>query len=134
MFLLALLRAKVKDPKWFYGILLLFSLPGMFFCKTTDYFTGIGLLIGYPLGIAFEERFVKFQCTKSVPRGIARVLGGGALYVGMNVLLKLPFSEAFLESATMPAFLVRVVRYAVILFVMVGVYPLCFERVGKKRG
>ena len=53
----------------------------------------------------------------------------------LNTLLKLPFNKEFLKSETMPAFLVRTARYAVIIFVIIGVYPKLFplyERIGKK--
>mgnify|MGYP006974383452 CR=1 FL=1 len=61
-----------------------------------------------------------------------RVLGGGAVYFGLNTLLKLPFSSAFLSSGTTLAYLVRVLRYALILFAVVALYPLLFDRFGKK--
>ena len=125
---LTLLRAKVKEEKWFYLILILLSLPGVFYCKTEDYFTGLGLLMGFAAALLFEERYVNFRSTRSVPKCIARVLGGGVLYAALNTLLKLPFPKEFLESPTLPAFLVRTARYGVILFLLMGVYPLCFDR------
>ena len=53
----------------------------------------------------------------------------------LNKLLKMPFSEEFLTGGTLAAFLVRTARYAVIVFVMIGVYPKVFplfEKIGKK--
>ena len=67
---------------------------------------------------------------------ILRVLGGFAVYFGFNTLLKLPFSKEFLESEELAAFLVRACRYAIIMFVIIGVYPMIFplfEKIGKEK-
>ena len=53
----------------------------------------------------------------------------------MNVRLPKPISEEFLTGGTLGAFLVRTARYAVIVFVIIGVYPMVFplfEKIGKK--
>ena len=41
--LVQLLQARVQNTLLRYGILLLTAIPGFFYCKTTDYFTGMGL-------------------------------------------------------------------------------------------
>ena len=125
---------KKFEKRWvFYLVLLLLMLPGWFYCKTNDYYTSYGMAVGFFAGDLFEEKFVKFKNTKCWWKMILRVLGGGAVYFGLNTLLKLPFSSAFLNSGTTLAFLIRALRYAVILFVDVGVYPLLFDRFGKKQ-
>ena len=120
--------------RWvFYLILLLLGLPGWFYCKTNDFFTSYGMTAGFFAADLFEEKYVRFKNTTCWWRMILRVLGGVAVYFGLNTLLKLPFPSAFLSSPTLPAYLVRAARYAVILFVDVGVYPLLFDRFGKKQ-
>ena len=119
--------------RWvFYLVLLLLMLPGWFYCKTNDYYTSYGMAVGFFAGDLFEERFVKFKNTRCWWKMILRVLGGGAVYFALNAALKLPFSSAFLSSGTTLAYLVRALRYAVILFVDVAIYPLLFDRIGKK--
>ena len=64
--------------------------------------------------------------------GVAVLLGVGvAVFFGLNTVLKLPFSSDFLNSGTMAAFLVRTVRYALVIFADMGVYPLLFRVTGK---
>ena len=66
---------------------------------------------------------------------LCRTLGGFGLYFGMNTPLKMLFSEGFLDSSTLIAFLARTARYATIMFVVVGVYPKVFplfEKSGKQ--
>ena len=116
-------------------ILLLSALPGIFFVRTQEYYTSLGLLIGAIAAIPYERKYVNYQETKSIIAMVLRTLGGFAIYFGLNTLLKLPFSKEFLESELLAAFLVRAVRYAIIIFVIMGVYPKIFplfEKIGKK--
>lgn len=108
-------------------VILALTLPGLFYCKSADYFTTEGLLIGFLIGSAFEEKVVRFEGTRKMGRMILRVAGGLALYLLLNVLLKLPFSGSFLDSGSVASLLVRMARYAIIAFVDFGVYPLVFR-------
>ena len=100
---------------------------GCLWCRTTDYFSSLGLMIGFFAAALFEERYVRFANTRCVPRMILRVLVGCGLFLGLNTLLKLPFDPAFLASATAGSFAVRTVRYAISSFCVMGLYPLCFR-------
>lgn len=127
VFFVSFLQAKIEHLLLRYGILLLTAVPGLFYCKSEDYFTGFGLLVGFMLGTILEEKKVDFENTRSPIRMILRIAGGFAVYFVLNTLLKLPFSKEFLESGSSAALLVRAVRYAVISFVLFGVYPLIFQ-------
>ena len=133
MFLLSYLQRRVKNENLLHLVIALCCLPGFFYCRTTDYFTGYGMLIGYFLAAPFEKKFVNFKETRSVVRIVLRIVGGGALYFGLNTLLKMPFSKELLESATMLSFLIRTVRYAIIIFILIGVYPMIFDRIKKTK-
>ena len=138
LFVVPRLQSRCKNPRLFYGALLLITLPGFFYCKSADYFSGYGMMLGFVLGVEFEQRYVNFENTCSPWRSALRVVGGVAVFFGLNTVLKLPFSSDFLNSGTMAAFLVRTVRYALVIFVDMGVYPLLFRvtekwfRSGKK--
>lgn len=132
IFLVPFLHKKIKNEPLFYLVMLLIGLPGWFYCTTNDFYTGYGMMIGFFAGFLFEERFVKFEVTKKVIPSVLRVLCGGALYFGLNTLLKLPFPTDFLTSGTFLAFLVRTIRYAVVCFVVIGVYPMIFKIFKKK--
>ncbi|MBQ6372119.1 MAG: phosphatase PAP2 family protein [Oscillospiraceae bacterium] len=126
-----LLQSKFKNPRLFYGILLLITLPGFFYCKSADYFSGYGMMLGFVIGNEFEQRYVNFENTRSPLRSVLRVVGGVAVFFGLNTLLKLPFSSDFLNSGTSAAFLVRTLRYALVIFADIGLYPLIFNVTGK---
>ena len=136
MLIVSFLQKKVRNTKLLYLILLLCAVPGFFYCKSTDYFSSMGLLIGFMAGMLFEEKYVHFENTRRPLQVILRILGGGLVYFALNKLLKMPFSKEFLDSGSMAALLVRCARYAVIGFVDLGVYPMIFplfDRIGKKQ-
>ena len=114
-------------------ILLVLALPGIFYCRSSDYFTALGMMIGFFAACAFEERYVHFQNTRSILWSILRVAVGLGLFLGLNSVLKLPFSKEFLDSATMGAFLVRTLRYAVVVFLLMAIYPMAFRLEPKKK-
>ena len=94
----------------------------------------MGLLIGAVVAIPFERKYVCFQDTRNIFAMILRTVGAFALYFVLNKVLKLPFHQAFLDGGSLSAFLVRTIRYAVIMFVIMGVYPKVFplfEKIGQ---
>ena len=120
--------------KWaFYLLLAATALPGFFYCRTNDYFTSFGMMLGFFAGNLFEERYVKFRSTRVWWKILLRLAGGVAVYFALNTALKLPFSSAFLDSGTAAAYLVRTVRYAIVLFVDIAIYPMLFDRIGAKK-
>lgn len=122
-----ILQKRVKNTLLLYGILLITAVPGFFYCKSEDYFTAIGLLIGFMGGTLLEDRYVHFENTHKPLWMVVRVLGGVAIYFALNAVLKMPFSKEFLSCGSTSALLVRCVRYAIIAFVEFGIYPILFR-------
>jgi len=130
------LRRKIPNTPVFYGVLLLTVIPGFFYCHSDDYFTAVGMLIGFMAGTLLDERKIRFENTRSIPIGLLRMVGGFALYFLLNTLLKLPFPKEFLDSGTTAARLIRAARYAILVFGLFGVYPMlfpAFDRLLKKK-
>jgi len=125
------LRNKINNDKIFYIVLLLIGLPGFFFCDSQDYFSGYGMMLGFILGDLFERKYVNFENIRGVLRSVLRVVGGVAVFFGLNELLKLPFSKEFLNSAAMSAMLVRTARYTLVIFADIGLYPMLFKYTAK---
>ncbi len=129
----ALLDRYVHKEWLYYTILIVSALPGIFYVRTNDYFTSLGCLIGVIAAINFERRHVNYQDTRKIPAMILRVLGAVLIYFVVNTLLKLPFDKEYLAGASLGALLVRSARYAVVMFLLAGVYPMIFplyERIG----
>lgn len=139
VFLMNWLYAIVPNKYFIYGGLLLIGFAGFFYCTTSDFFTSYGLLVGLTCGVLFEEKIVKFENTKVWWRVILRVLVGGGLYLGLNSLLKVIVGAIYPDYKDAVWFerIFRVLRYAVVSFLMIGVYPMLFkytEKLWKKWG
>lgn len=129
--LISFLQAKIHDRRLLYLLLLLAGLPGYFYCKSDDYYTTYGMMLGVFVGFLFEERYVHFEGTRKPLQCALRILGGVAVFLGSNMLLKRLFSASFLESSVLAAHLVRSCRYALVCFVAVGIYPMLFGKLKK---
>ncbi len=121
------LQRMVKRKWILFLVIFLLSALGIFYCRTTDYFTALGIQGGFFLSVLFEEKYVHFEVTRKPLVCVVRVLCGVLAYLILNTLLKLPFSKDFLESVTMASFLVRALRYALVSFLTIGVYPMAFR-------
>lgn len=121
------LQKKVKNTLVLYGILLITAIPGFFYCTSADYFTAVGLLIGFMGGTLLDDYCVRFEDTRKPLFMVTRLLGGLAVYLVLNSVLKMPFSKEFLSDGSTAALMVRCVRYAIVAFVDFGIYPMLFK-------
>ncbi len=128
--LVPFLRRKLR--RWQCNLVLLLSaVPGLFYCTSTDYYSAFGMLLGFVLAEPFEEKFVRFENTPNILRCVLRTLGGAALYFGLNTVLKMPIPKEILDAGDLTAMLIRTARYAVVIFAVIGVYPMLFKLTGK---
>lgn len=125
--------SKINNKKILYLSVLLLGIIGCFFNRSDDYFSTLGIAFGFFAAFLFEEKYVNFENTKSILNMVIRTIGGIALFVVLDTVLKLPFSNEFLTSGTMASFLVRTLRYAIVSFVLIGVYPMCFKLFKKSK-
>lgn len=132
IFFVPVLRKKIKSDLLFYGLFAVAAFPGFFFCKSYDFYAGYGLMLGAFLAFSFEERFVKFENTKNILLCILRTVIGIGLYLLLNTLLKMPFSESFLSDNSTLSYIVKAIRYTIVIFFICGIYPLSFKIVRKK--
>lgn len=125
--LVQMLQKRVSDTLTLYGILLLTVIPGFFYCTSADYFTAVGLLVGFMGGTLLDDYCVHYEDTRKPLFMVIRLLGGLAVYLVLNAVLKMPFSKEFLTDGSTAALMVRCTRYAIIAFVDFGVYPMLFK-------
>ena len=126
--LISWLYNKLTDKKWIFLLITAITLTGIFYCRDSEYFTLLGLTLGFNLGYMFEQKFVQFNNTRSILKSVSRILGGVVLFFVLSFVLKLPFSAEFLSEASMLSFAVRTVRYLIIAFVIIGIYPKVFDK------
>ena len=126
--LISVLYEKVKRKGLLFILISATTLPGIFYCRDAEYFTLLGITAGFIGGYAFEQKYVKFQNTRSVIKSIVRVLGGVVLFVILNVVLKLPFPSDAEETANTVSFAIRIFRYSITTFLIIGIYPKLFDK------
>ena len=131
VFLMPWLLKKFPNKKVLYPVIFVISCVGWFYCKTNDYYTGLGMMGGFFIADIFEEKYVRFENTRSAVSSVIRVIVGAGLFLGLNAALKLPFPARILEAENAVAYLIRTVRYAIVMFVEVGVYPMSFRLLKK---
>ncbi len=133
VFLVQLMFKVLPNKYWLYGGLLTIGLAGFFYCTTDDFFTSYGLLVGFTCGVLFEEKVTKFSNTRVWWRLILRVAVGGGIFLGLNELLKLIVGAIYPDYSQNVWFerVFRVLRYAVVTFTAIGVYPLIFAQTDK---
>ena len=96
----------------------------------------VAMLLGYPLMIAGLFRLAPYQKRLFYAFCFSFFSLPFAVYYALNTLLKLPFSKEWLDSGELSANLVRTARYAVILFILLAIYPKAFplfEKAGRKQ-
>ena len=129
VFVMSYVQRKVTHRERLYLVLAVLFLPGFFICKTNDFYTCYGIMSGFFAARVLDEKVIRFEGTRNVRAAVLRLAIGFALFGALNVGLKLPFSDAFLHSATTGQFLFRAFRYCLISFVMLGLYPALFKKV-----
>ena len=122
-FIIPFLGSKLNNENYLYLIILLTAIPGLFYCQTTDYFSGFGLLLGFFLGSLFEEKYVNFEKPKSIKYAILRVALGIGVFLLFAQGIKFIIGEGIV---------VRVIRYTVGAFIALGVFPILFKKFEKE--
>ena len=118
------MQKKIKTKWKLYLLITVFSIPGCFYCTSNDYFTSLGMMFGFFAASLFEEKYVKFSNTKDVKKSIFRVAGGLVVFLLFNVILKAVFGLINIDEI---AYLLRVIRYAILVFITMGIYPMLFK-------
>lgn len=128
LLVVSMLYKRFENQKIVYVIISIAALPGLFYCKDSEYFNALGIIFGFTAAFIFEEKYVSFENTRSIPASIMRVIGGIIVFFAVSTILKLPFSKEFRESAAAGAFALRTVRYFAAVFCAMGPYPMFFGK------
>ncbi|MBQ7532937.1 MAG: hypothetical protein IJT45_04480, partial [Bacteroidales bacterium] len=74
-----------------------------------------------------DDYCVHYEDTRKPLFMVTRLLGGLAVYLVLNAVLKMPFSKEFLTDGNTDVLMVRCARYAIVAFIDFGVYPMLFK-------
>ena len=126
MLFTALMEKLIKSDALRFTVISLLMFPGFIYCDVNDYFTAYGVMIGFFAAVLFEKKYVRFENTRDPLLCFLRVAIGLGLYGVMSFLFKLPFGDEINHGTDLTAHIVRTARYAVMVFLLCGVYPKIF--------
>ncbi|MDD3113274.1 MAG: phosphatase PAP2 family protein [Candidatus Izemoplasmatales bacterium] len=97
----------------------------------------VGAIVGFVTGIRFEAKHVQFENHRIIWKNILRFVVGVGIVMGVRIGLKEIFtlivdSEALVEGSMVPAAFAVIfdgIRYGIMVFVAIGVYPYLFRKV-----
>lgn len=137
VFLIDLLYKIAPSKFYIYFGAVIIGIAGCFYCKTDDFFTGFGALVGFACGTLLEEKKIKFSQTTCWWRILLRIACGAGLILGLYVGLKALTTAINPNDIVWLSRALRTVRYATVVFLGIGVYPMLFapaEKLWKKWG
>lgn len=110
-----------------YIVEIILGLIGCFFCKTDDYYSTFGLLLGFICADIFENKYVKFENTKNIIKIVLRLVVALGAFVIVDNICKIPFSYEVLENSGYISYTLRTIRYAIAAFVSFGITPMLYK-------
>lgn len=120
----------VKNTLTLWIGLLVVGLVGFFYCDSSDFFTGYGATIGLTCALVCNKKLGDFPQTNVRWKILLRAAIGMGGFLALNELIKLPFSNLIATNQSFERYF-RVVRYGIVTFVLVGLYPRCFASIHK---
>ena len=108
------------------GVLGIFT-PFLFIIITKSFYTSYGLLLGFVLAMMFEKKYINFSMEVSAMQKLVRVVLG--LFTMILVKEGLSFAfDLFATEETLLMHILDLIRYALIAFVGLGLFPLTFKK------
>lgn len=110
---------KFDNKMMLYTITFIIFIPALAFAQSTDFIKGMGTYLGFLIGIFIEKKYVKFSTEGSTGNKVVRVLLGILILLILKTGLKV-----ILPNGSIFSF----IRYALISFVGIGIYPMIFKK------
>ena len=120
---------KLDDKKrnMLYIIVIIVFTPFVFLLGEEDLFKSYGLMIGFLGAIMFEKKYVQFSMDVSLLKKVIRVASGLLIMVSIQLGLGVVF-DTIADEGTTVLFVLDAIRYCLIAFIGLGVYPLLFNK------
>lgn len=87
--------------------------------QSDDYYKTLGIMLGLLLSYFFDKRYVQFEVKSSLVMKVVRTLIGLLVIIGLKSLIKVILPHEMLYD---------MVRYVIVIFIGLGVYPVIFKR------
>lgn len=110
----------------YFGILA-FMTPFLFIIKMKDFYTSYGLLLGFVLAMLLEKKYINFTNDVSFKKKLIRIVIGLVIMLSLQVGLK-PLFQLFTEDGTGLMLVFDLVRYGLVAFIGLGLFPMTFKK------
>ncbi|MDP2424766.1 MAG: phosphatase PAP2 family protein [bacterium] len=108
----------------------------VFFDRLEDGFKMTGAMLGFVIGLGFERKYTNFTNHRNIQKNIIRFVLGVGVVMGIRLALSFVFDmiinpedlltgQFFLSTI---ALFLDMIRYASMVFVAIGVFPLLFKK------
>lgn len=101
--------------------------PFLFIITNKDFYTSYGLLIGFVSAMVFEHKYVNFTISSSLKGKLIRIVIGLIVMLSIQMGLK-PLIKLFAEDGTLLMNILDLVRYMLVSFIGLGVFPMSFKK------
>lgn len=96
--------------------------------QTRDLFTTFGCTVGFVIGFYIEDKYIKFDNTKTWWKIVLRVAIGVALVLGIKSVLKLPYKN-FVQEGSYLGNVLDMIRYFLMMMFATTLYPFIFKKI-----
>lgn len=110
---------KVNNKIALYFITFIIFIPALLYAHSADFIKGMGTFLGFALGIYVEKKYVNFLVEGKSVNKILRVVIGLAILILLKVGLKAVFPNKLVF---------HFLRYFIIVFFGIGLYPAIFKK------
>ncbi len=110
-----------------YVIIVLVSLPITLFLGSEDLFKAFGILVGMTTAVMYEKRYVNFSLNTTKLNKAFRLVFGIIIMLSLQIGLKELYSP-FLEEGTYLFDVLSSIRYFLLTFIGIGIYPMLFKK------
>lgn len=124
--LVGLLLKKIKNKKIIYLIIFLLGIAGVFITRDYEYYSALGMISGFLLGLMFEEKFVNFKMPNKKLKGLLRVIGALVIFALFKIIFDKIIFMIVQDTSLLFLYLTSI-KYAICTFTLFGLYPLLFK-------
>jgi membrane-associated phospholipid phosphatase len=110
-----------------YIIIIVISLPITLILGSEDLFKGFGMLSGMAVAVMYEKKYINFSLDTTTLKKVLRLVLGIIIMLSLQIGLKLLYSP-FLEEGTYLFDVLSSIRYFLLTFIGIGLYPKLFKK------
>ncbi len=110
-----------------YFVILIVFIPFLITIGEADLYKSYGLMFGFTFAMIYEKKYVNFTMNVPLKKKLIRIISGLIVMLSIQLGLGIVF-DIFAEEGTIFLNILDLIRYALIAFIGLGVYPILFNK------